>query len=87
MAAVMVVVAGKQPTELVTLKQGTIRGLREKAIDGRVYYSFKTIPYARPPIGPLRFKVRGVAGSLLPWKKNRAKAGNCSMFPANLDKG
>ncbi|XP_045127764.1 esterase FE4-like [Portunus trituberculatus] len=55
-----VVSAAELPTEQatvqVTLQQGAITGSREEAINGRVYYSFKSIPYAKPPVGPLRFK-------------------------------
>ncbi|XP_045127510.1 juvenile hormone esterase-like [Portunus trituberculatus] len=54
--ALVAFTAAKQPSPLVTLKQGTILGSREKAINDRVYYAFKTIPYAKPPIGPLRLK-------------------------------
>ena len=60
---VMVVATANLPTDQatvqVTLRQGAITGSREEAINGRVYYSFKSIPYAKPPVGPLRFKVRG----------------------------
>ncbi|XP_041976014.1 carboxylesterase 4A-like [Aricia agestis] len=35
---------------------GTLRGSEEKAVQGFSYYSFKGIPYAQPPVGPLRFK-------------------------------
>ncbi|KAK8391303.1 hypothetical protein O3P69_017135 [Scylla paramamosain] len=55
-AALVALTAAAQPSPLVTLKQGTILGSREKTINGRVYYSFKTIPYARPPVGSLRLK-------------------------------
>ena len=52
-------ISAEQPSPLVKLKQGIILGSREKAINDRVYYVFKTIPYARPPVGHLRLKVRG----------------------------
>ncbi|KAK8391609.1 hypothetical protein O3P69_017266 [Scylla paramamosain] len=56
----VVVSAANPPTEQatveVTLQQGAITGSREEAMNGRVYYSFKSIPYAKPPVGPLRFK-------------------------------
>ena len=48
-------------TGLVKLKQGAIQGSREEATNGFVYYSFNTIPYARPPVGPFRFKVRCIS--------------------------
>ncbi|XP_042210261.1 venom carboxylesterase-6-like [Homarus americanus] len=48
-----------QPPEAtveVQLKQGNIIGFREEAGEGRYFYSFKSIPYAQPPVGDLRFK-------------------------------
>ncbi|CAH2107819.1 unnamed protein product [Euphydryas editha] len=41
---------------IVTVKEGKIRGSFGYLIDGSPYYSFKGIPYARPPIENLRFK-------------------------------
>lgn len=35
---------------IVTTRQGRIQGLRENALD-----IFRGIPYARPPVGSLRF--------------------------------
>ncbi|XP_013196718.2 juvenile hormone esterase-like [Amyelois transitella] len=40
----------------VTVKEGTLRGSINNLLDGGIYYSFKGIPYARPPLGELRFK-------------------------------
>lgn len=57
-AAAVAAAATEQSTLEVTLKQGAILGSREEATNGRVYYSFRSIPYAKPPVGPLRFKVR-----------------------------
>ncbi|XP_045128051.1 esterase FE4-like isoform X2 [Portunus trituberculatus] len=54
--AMVAVAAAEQATVQVTLQQGAITGSREEAINGRMYYSFKSIPYAKPPVGPLRFK-------------------------------
>lgn len=42
---------------LVTIPQGTLRGQKEVSPIGDIYYSFSDIPYAKPPIGELRFKV------------------------------
>lgn len=41
----------------VKLAKGKIRGQILKSRDGRPYYSYTGIPYAKPPIGDLRFKV------------------------------
>lgn len=39
----------------VQLRQGLIYTVREDAGQGRYFYSFKGIPYAKPPVGELRF--------------------------------
>lgn len=44
--------------ELKITKYGAIKGTHLKSRDGRPYYSYTGIPYAKPPIGELRFKVR-----------------------------
>ncbi|KAK8392521.1 hypothetical protein O3P69_014716 [Scylla paramamosain] len=60
---VMLAVAAAAATEnphispaLVVVKQGSILGSRVKTSNGFVYYTFSTIPYARPPVGHLRFQ-------------------------------
>ncbi|CAK1550763.1 unnamed protein product [Leptosia nina] len=46
----------KDTIELI-LKQGALSGLEEKSfLNEKTYYSFRGIPYAEPPVGPLRFK-------------------------------
>jgi len=42
----------------VTLEQGAVRGLRIESIRDRQLLAFLGIPYAKPPIGDLRFQVR-----------------------------
>ncbi|XP_049801483.1 esterase FE4-like [Schistocerca nitens] len=44
--------------EFVTVKtsKGILRGKSAKTSSGIMYYSFQGIPYAKPPVGPLRFK-------------------------------
>lgn len=42
---------------LVELPIGKISGSTQKTIDGRQFYAFEGIPYAKPPIGDLRFEV------------------------------
>lgn len=42
---------------MVTIEQGTLQGTIRTDYDGNVFYSFQGIPYAKPPIGDLRFKV------------------------------
>ncbi|XP_046686985.1 esterase FE4-like [Homalodisca vitripennis] len=42
----------------ISTKQGRLRGLVKKSIgrSNKLYYSFQGIPYAKPPVGNLRFK-------------------------------
>lgn len=45
----------QQSVDVIT-KSGPVKGEKlVTAIEGRTYYSYKGIPYAQPPIGPLRF--------------------------------
>ncbi|XP_050695279.1 cholinesterase 1-like isoform X2 [Eriocheir sinensis] len=46
----------KQAEMTVKLQQGDIVGSRAETPNGRPYYTFRSIPYAKPPVGPLRFK-------------------------------
>lgn len=42
----------------IETKNGLVRGKRGTTLFDHIsYYSFKGIPYAKPPIGTLRFKV------------------------------
>lgn len=43
---------------VVEVSQGKIKGIVTKNIDGGEYLEFRGIPYAEPPIGNLRFKVK-----------------------------
>lgn len=42
---------------VVRVKQGELRGVVEETDYSDQYLAFRGIPYAKPPIGPLRFKV------------------------------
>ncbi|XP_023246025.1 esterase B1-like [Copidosoma floridanum] len=41
---------------IVTVSEGQLQGIRLKSVLGPNYYAFKGIPFAAPPLGPLRFK-------------------------------
>ncbi|PSN30848.1 Esterase E4 [Blattella germanica] len=43
-------------TVTVTIAQGELRGQAATTINGLKYYSFQGIPYAKPPVGSLRFR-------------------------------
>lgn len=43
----------------VIIEQGALQGLHYKTqLSNKSYVSFLGIPYAKPPVGDLRFKVR-----------------------------
>jgi len=42
---------------VVRITKGAIQGITSKSRDGRDFYSFITIPYAKPPVDELRFEV------------------------------
>lgn len=42
---------------IVETKSGAIRGFLSKSRLGRDFYQFRGIPYAKPPVGELRFSV------------------------------
>lgn len=42
---------------IVETRVGKLRGKKETACNGTEYFSFNGIPYAKPPVGELRFRV------------------------------
>lgn len=42
---------------IVQIHQGKLRGAIEKNMNGKDFYAFRGIPYAKSPVGALRFKV------------------------------
>lgn len=52
------------PDNIITTIYGPVQGrLRYGAKSGN-YYSFQGIPYARPPLGDLRFKVNALSSNV-----------------------
>jgi hypothetical protein len=49
--------ANMPETVTVQVAQGGLRGRKLATKTGATYYSFRGIPYAKPPVGELRFKV------------------------------
>jgi carboxylesterase 2 len=41
----------------VKIAKGILRGQILKSRNGRPYYSYTGVPYAKPPVGELRFEV------------------------------
>lgn len=42
---------------IINTTLGSLRGYTSVSRDGREFFSFLGIPFAQPPIGPLRFEV------------------------------
>lgn len=54
----------------VTISDGDIIGQSEITSKNTSYYSFKGIPFAEPPVGPLRFAVSFQINCVLKSKEN-----------------
>jgi len=54
----LTVVAAVLADDVVVLKQGRLKGHRLTTRKGREIFAFQGIPYAKPPVGKLRFQVR-----------------------------
>ncbi|XP_075211795.1 esterase E4-like isoform X2 [Lycorma delicatula] len=64
----------------ISTPQGDIKGTIKKTINGRDVQSFTGIPYAKPPVGDLRFKNPVPFGS---WKGVRDGSKNCPICMQN----
>ncbi|XP_067001134.2 juvenile hormone esterase isoform X2 [Anabrus simplex] len=69
-------------TELVTvhISEGTVRGAKARSKSGGTYYSFKGIPYAKPPLGPLRFKMAEPPEPWLGVRDALQEGSSCTQF-------
>ena len=45
---------------IVSIGNGRVKGVTEKSFSGIDYFAFHSIPYAKPPVGELRFNVRKI---------------------------
>ena len=46
---------------VVELANGKVKGEEKESRDDRDFYAYRGIPYAKPPVGPLRFEVRKIS--------------------------
>ncbi|KAJ8871304.1 hypothetical protein PR048_027621 [Dryococelus australis] len=49
--------AVEQAAPIVRVRQGLVRGNTMTSLSGRTFLAYRGIPYARPPVGQLRFAV------------------------------
>lgn len=45
---------------IIMTSTGKVSGIRERSTEGKPFFSYYSIPYAKPPVGELRFKVSHV---------------------------
>ena len=46
-----------EPSPIVDTRYGKLEGVTSTSRDGRTFYEYLGIPYAKPPVGSLRFEV------------------------------
>lgn len=49
--------SNQKENPVVTVAEGRLRGMCQSDLNGDSFYGFLGIPYAKPPMGSLRFKV------------------------------
>jgi hypothetical protein len=57
----------KMTAPTVTIEEGQVKGKTAENYLGGIYYSFLGIPYAKAPVGELRFKVSFDCCKILSW--------------------
>lgn len=60
-----------EASPVVQIKNGTLEGTVMKSRNGREFWAFRGIPYAKPPVGELRFEVRTGSLNIIKVRKNR----------------
>lgn len=50
---------------VVQTNRGPVRGRKRLTVNQESYYSFQGIPYAKPPVAELRFKVRRICLNMI----------------------
>jgi len=45
------------PGPIVSTTNGPVQGITSKTRDGKTFYEYFGIPYAKPPVGELRYEV------------------------------
>lgn len=59
----------KPETLVIETSHGPVRGIKRTSAVGDQFFSFRGIPYAKPPIGELRFKVTIFVMNFNYWQK------------------
>jgi hypothetical protein len=80
-AVVLALLAAVLAGDVVVIKQGQLKGHRLTTRKGREISAFQGIPYAKPPVGKLRFQV-GCADV-----REFMSAHGQPSFSGNIDKG
>ena len=57
LAVLLILVVAVIADDVLVLKQGRLKGHRLRTWKGREIFAFQAIPYAKPPVGELRFQV------------------------------
>ncbi|KAB7505793.1 Venom carboxylesterase-6 [Armadillidium nasatum] len=81
---------GDNEAPIIKVKQGQIQGFRDESLNGTEFFSYLSIPYAKPPEGDLRFKDPVPLESwdgVLNGTKMPVSCLQTSFYPLNYDDG